>query len=341
MAKAVIMAGGQGERFWPLTHAAFPKYRICFEKNRSLLGGTWQRLLKIFKPSDIYVVTTRDHVNFIRAELPRLRRANMLVEPKRNNTASALVYSTFFLEKRFGPEELVCFFPADHLIQRIDRFTDTMKRALSAARRKDRLVTIGIRPSFPATGYGYIRRGKPLSGEKNVFEVGRFVEKPSRTKAIGYLRQGGFLWNAGMFTWKAGVFRRKVAKYAPEFASAFSLKDIPGSYKRMPSKSIDVALLEKADGIAVASTDMDWCDMGSWEMFDDRSPKDKEANALLAGPVVSQENKGVFIYNDSDTPVVTLGLRDVIVVRTARGVLIAKKTRSEEAARLAPRQARD
>ena len=336
MAKAVIMAGGQGERFWPMTHAAFPKYRIRFEKNQSLLGGTWLRLCELFKPSDIYVVTTKDHVRFIRAELPQLKAANMLVEPRRNNTASALVYSTCFIEKKFGSSELVCFFPADHLIQRVDRFVDTMKRAMSAATRQDRLVTIGIKPRFPATGYGYIRRAKPLTGEKNIFEVGRFVEKPSREKAMGYLKQGQFLWNAGMFVWKTGVFRKKLATYASEY-SDFSLTDVPGSYRRMPARSIDVALLEKASGIAVAATDMDWCDMGSWEMFDERSPKGENAN-VFTGPVVSKENNGVFVLNQTETPVVILGLQDVIVVRTEQGLLISKKTRSEEAARLAPRE---
>lgn len=330
------MAGGQGERFWPLTHAAFPKYRIRFEEKHSLLGGTWDRLCRLFKPDDIYVVTTRDHVRFIRVELPKLRAANLLVEPKRNNTASALVYSTYYLEKRFGPEELACFFPADHLIQRIDRFTDTMSRAMDAARRRDRLVTIGIKPRFPATGYGYIRRGGRLSGEKGVYEVGRFVEKPSRAKAAGYLRQGNFLWNAGMFVWKTGVFIEKLAKFSPEFYGSFSLSDLSGSYRRMPARSIDVALLEKADGIAVASTGMDWCDMGSWEMFDERSPKDAEANRF-GGSVVSRDNRGVFVLNEASTPVVILGLRDVIVVRTEQGLLISKKSRSEEAARLAPK----
>ncbi len=333
MAKAVIMAGGQGERFWPLTHKDFPKYRIKFDADNSLLQGTYRRLLKVYGKNNIYVVTTQPHVKIIRQELPLLDRSHIFIEPFRNNTCSAIYLSCMLLEKEAGTNEVVSFFPADHLIEHEFFFKKTMQRALHLAREKELLVTIGIQPTFPASGYGYIQKGKGVRGFSGAYRVQRFVEKPDRKKAKQYIRQKKYLWNAGMFTWRIGVFMQAMKRHCPNFPHPLDLKKLQSSYKKWPNTSIDVALMEKTDNIVVCSTGMDWCDMGNWDMLFEKSPKDKENN-YAEGFYWLKETRGSLIVNKSSLPVVALGVSNLLVVQTPRGTLICPKGRAEEAALL-------
>ena len=333
MSQAVIMAGGQGERFWPLTHPKFPKYRIRFDRKHSLLQGTYRRLLRLYKKENIHVVTTRPHLGMIREELPSLKRANIFVEPFRNNTAAAILFSCAAIAEKCGNNEIVSFFPADHLITNEARFQKTLKAAMSLAREKEMLVTIGIKPTFPATGYGYIEKGVKISRTKEAFKVQRFVEKPHRRKAMGYLRHGGFYWNAGIFTWRTGVFLETAKKFAPVLCEVFDLQKLNTSYKKLPSISVDHAVLEKADNIAVLRTDMDWCDLGSWDALFDHYPQDKNNN-YAEGLYYHKESKGSLLINQIQTPLITLGVSGLIVVQTPRGTLICRRGRSEEAALL-------
>src|SRR3989338_8311326 len=173
MPKAVIMAGGPGERFWPLTHKKLPKYRIRLDKKESLLQKTYQRLLKVYSKNDVYVVTTREHLSLIRSELPTLKKNNLIVEPIRRNTAAAIYLSCRILHDRFGADEIVSFFPADHLIQNEKLFKRTLRQASAAAQKKDLLVTVGIHPNFPATGFGYIEAGPALKALPSAYAVKR------------------------------------------------------------------------------------------------------------------------------------------------------------------------
>ncbi|MBI4353408.1 MAG: mannose-1-phosphate guanylyltransferase [Candidatus Omnitrophica bacterium] len=330
-AKAVIMAGGQGERFWPLTHKEFPKYRIRLDNRESLLQKTYRRLLKIYSVRDIHVVTTRDHVRFIREELPFLDRARLIVEPERRNTAPAIFLSVSLLARDFGEEAVVSFFPADHLIKDERIFKDTLKRAVLLARKGERLVTVGIEPTFAATGYGYIQTGSPVQGVPGACEAARFVEKPSRRKALGYLKKGNFLWNGGIFTWRAGVFLRAMKTWAPQIGEGLDLGSPAEGYGRLPKISIDCALLEKARNIAVIRSGMDWCDMGSWDMFLQKSMH----GHFASGPSHHRRSRDSLLLNYRKAPLVTLGVSDLIVVHTDRGTLICKRGFSEEAARMA------
>ena len=333
MAKAVILAGGQGERFWPLTHKYFPKYRIKFDGKRSLLQGVYQRLLGIYGRQNIYVITTLAHARMVREELPSLARSRILMEPFRNNTCAAIYLSCALLEKSFGPGETVSFFPADHLIQDETSFKRTMQNAVSLARKKDMLVTIGIQPAFPATGYGYIQKGNPLPGVSGAFGVKRFVEKPDKAKAALYLKSGQFFWNAGMFTWRLGVFMRAMERYCPEFPRNFDRRRLKASYKKLPDISIDFALMEKARDIAVIDARMDWCDMGNWDMLYEKSLWDKDGN-YADGLFYRKQTRDSLVINQTGIPVITLGVSGLIVVQTPRGTLICPKGRAEEAALL-------
>lgn len=328
MAKAVIMAGGPGERFWPLTHKKFPKYRIRLDKNESLLQKTYRRLLKIYSKSDVYVVTTKNHAPLIKSELPSLKRSNLIIEPMRRNTAAAIYLSCRVIYDRFGAQEIVSFFPADHLIRNEQLFKQTLTRAIALAKKKELLITIGIRPTFPATGYGYIEAGSALAAFPDAYRVKRFKEKPNRAKAIQYLKSGRTLWNGGIFTWKVGTFLEAMKKAAPAFGRQ--------SYGKLPKLSIDTALLEKVKNLAVIKTRMDWCDMGSWDMFHEKALRDKHNN-LVEGPCRFDVVRGSLIVNQSSAPVIALGLKDLIVVQTKQGTLICKKGFSEDAALLSRR----
>lgn len=325
------MAGGQGERFWPMTHAGFPKYRLRFDGRTSLLVGTERRLAKVYGEGNVHVVTTAEHASFIREELPKLPKENLIIEPVRNNTAAAIYLSCARIERRFDANEIVSFFPADHLIQDEKTFAGTVNGAIALAEKESSLVTIGIKPSFPATGYGYVKTGKPVKGHKGAFRVERFVEKPDLPKAKKYVKDGGFLWNAGIFTWRTQTFMDAMRRYSPEFPSSFRLEDLETSYKKLPNLSIDYALLEKAGNISVFKTAMDWCDMGNWDMLYDKSAKDAAGNGVQGDSRVKDCKKALFV-NQASHPLVALGLDDIVVVHTERGTLVARRGRAEEAA---------
>jgi mannose-1-phosphate guanylyltransferase len=331
--KAVIMAGGQGERFWPLTHKEFPKYRIKFGGKRSLLQNTYQRLVKIYGKRNIYVVTTGPQTGFVRSELPAMVRANIFIEPFCNNTCAAIYLACAKLRRVSGDEETVSFFPADHLIRNEAAFKKTMDRALSLARQTEALVTIGIRPTFPATGYGYIEKGRGYSRFPFAYRAKRFVEKPDRKKAAAYLRAKTFFWNAGIFTWRLGVFFRAMEQHCPFFVKTFNLGRLSGSYRKLPKISIDRALMEKAGNIALCPTTLDWCDLGSWDSLFEKSPRDA-GNVYAEGFYYHRETKNSLLVNHTSLPLIVLGMSGIVVVQTSRGTLICPKGRSEEAALL-------
>lgn len=337
MPQAVIMAGGQGERFWPLTSDRFPKYCLAINGRKSLVRKTFDRLARLYSAGNIHVVTTREHVPIIRRELPGLKKENLIVEPFRNNTASAILLATAKLARRYGEEEVISFFPADHLIEKETLFRATLKKAMDLARERALMVIVGITPRFPATGYGYIEQGKPLSARHRASHVKAFREKPDRATAKRYIAAKRFYWNAGMFTWRGSTFLDTLHRFAPAFTSAFHLKDVPASYRRMPKESIDYALMEKADNLALVRTDMDWCDMGNWDMYYEKARLDRNRNCV-EGPVRVDGVKNSLILNYSKKPFAASGLNNAIIVHSAAGTLKCLRGEAEEAARARTRR---
>jgi mannose-1-phosphate guanylyltransferase len=257
---AVILAGGAGTRLRPLSSDENPKQFLKLFDGRSLLQLTWDRVARLLPPEAIFVSTNVQYADKCREHLPRMPHENVLAEPARRNTAPAIAFCTFAIEERVGPCT-VSFLASDHYIGDEGEFVRVLDRAYRFAETHDELVTIGIEPAEPNTGYGYLELGETLEDE--VLRVRSFREKPDLATAEQFLRAGNYAWNAGMFVWRTEVFRRELTAAAPEIARVSA-----ETYEEMPSISIDFALMEKAPRVATLRGDFGWSDVGSFEALE-------------------------------------------------------------------------
>jgi mannose-1-phosphate guanylyltransferase len=254
---AVILAGGAGTRLRPLSSDENPKQFLKLFDGRSLLQLTWERVSRLLPPEAIFVSTNVQYADKCREHLPRMPHGNVLAEPARRNTAPAIALCTFAIEQRLGPCA-VSFLASDHYIGDEEEFVRVLDRAYRYADTHDELVTIGIEPADPNTGYGYLELGETL--EEDVLRVRSFKEKPDLATAEEFLRAGNYAWNGGMFVWRSDVFRRELTAATPEIARVSE-----ATYGEMPSISIDYALMEKAPRVATLRGDFDWSDVGSFD----------------------------------------------------------------------------
>ncbi len=333
----IIMAGGVGSRFWPLSRREKPKQFLdILGTGETLLQQTYRRFSTICRKENIYIVTSAEHRNLVTEQIDT-DPANVLGEPFRRNTAPCIAYGTFRILKD-NPDAIIAVTPADHLIIKEDKFNEVLKKGFEFAEKNDALLTLGIKPDRPETGYGYIQsdRKKPVSGFDNLMKVKTFTEKPDLELAKVFLESGDFYWNSGIFIWTIKSIMAAFEKYLPDMFSAFEegkkfygsereSKFIGTTYAECRSISIDYGIMEKADNVYVMGTDIGWSDLGTWSSLHEHSVIDKKGNSKVNGEVFSYDSKGN-IFNISPHKVaVVQGLKDFIVVDSPDVLLIVKK----------------
>jgi mannose-1-phosphate guanylyltransferase len=337
--RAVIMAGGSGTRFWPLSRRSRPKQFLPIATPRPMIVETVERLLPLLPYESIYTISNRSQAAMIRSLVPGLPARHVLVEPMSRNTAASLILATARVYRQ-NPGAVVFALPADHLIARPDVFRRKLVAAAEAAAGGEVIVTFGIPPTFPATGFGYIHYSSrnTLRIKDEVFcPVLRFKEKPDLERARKFLRQGRHAWNSGMFIWRADVFARKLKQHAPDFypfwqriLKALGKKDrgeIGRVFREIPATSIDYALMERARGVLMNEGDFGWSDVGSWAALADIWPKDEAGNSIRGESLVLDARR-CLIYSPRRMAAV-VGLDDIIVVDTEDALLICRKERDQ------------
>jgi mannose-1-phosphate guanylyltransferase len=329
----VILAGGKGERFWPLSRLNRPKQFLSLDgSSRSLLQATSDRLVKLSAGwENLWVITSSQIAQGVREQLPQLPSGNLLIESQGRDTAAAVAWTSLEIKKRYGEDAIIGFFPADHWIADQEAFADTLSAATELAASTAAIVTLGIKPTFPSTGYGYIEQGEKIGSFNDLpaYHVNRFTEKPDRETAETFLSTGRFSWNSGMFIFRAGVVLNELHIHAPEIIQPLEQHG-PDIYPELPKKSIDYALMEKTTLAYVLPVDFGWDDLGDWNAIERLLKKEDTPNVELATHV-GLDTQGAIIYGSSpDDVIVTIGLEDLVIVRDRNVTLIVKKDRTQE-----------
>ena len=347
MVKAVIIAGGRGERFWPKSRIKTPKQLLPIASKRSMLYETVKRISPLVKSKDILIIARKGLEGRIKKELPKIPAKNIVSEPFGRDTAAAVGLGAILVESK-DPDSVMVVLPADHVIGEPKKFLKTLRVAIKAAQDTDNLVTMGIRPTRPETGYGYIEIGSRFTvhGSRLVHRVKRFTEKPDRKKALGFMKNGKYLWNSGMFIWRTSVILKAMRRHMPQLCRGLleiqkalgtskERRVIEQVYGKLDKVSIDYGIMEKAKNTLVVKADYLWDDVGNWQALERISVKDKEGN-ITKGEVSSLDTRDSIILCDKGM-VGTIGIKDLIVISTEDATLICPKDRAQEVKELVHR----
>lgn len=327
---AVVLAGGVGSRFWPVSTPSRPKQLLPLGGERPLIADTIARIVPLVPLPRLRVLTGEHLREPIRAAVPDFDRSNFLLEPIARGTAPVLAWAAAELRRR-DPDAVMISLHADHVIEPADTFRELLAAVGGHAAATDRLFTIGVEPSRPESGYGYIRIGRKVSDAPEIHEVAEFVEKPDRDTAAEYLRRGGFLWNSGIFIWRAATLLAELERHTPELAPLLPLLDegdVDEFFRRAPSLAIDDGLLERSDAVAVARATFRWDDVGTWDAVSRTRSLDEHGNVAL-GPAHLVDSEECIVWTE-EGPVVVFGARDLVVVRSGGLVFVAPRERSAD-----------
>jgi len=335
--KFVIMAGGQGTRFWPLSRERRPKQFLAITGTRTMLQETVARLAPLARPEDVYVVCGRQYVELVRKQQPDLGPQQLIVEPVARNTAPCIGLAALHLRRTVG-DAVMAVLPADHSIGRVDEFHAVLHHAARLA-EQGWLVTFGIEPTFPSTGYGYIQRAEqiPEQKERPSFRVARFAEKPAREKAAEFLASGEYYWNSGMFVWTVGTILEQFRQHMPELheilleidADWENAEKREALFSRAPRVSIDFGVMEKAEKVATIPCGLDWNDVGNWRAVEDLLCED-ESGIAANTRYVQYGSRDCLVHSASGKLVALVGVEGLVVVETPDVVLICRKDKSED-----------
>ena len=336
---AVIMAGGAGTRFWPLSTAEKPKQFLKLFDNRSLLQNTYDRLKGIVPDHGIMVLTNRNFMDVVRKQLPDLLPENLIAEPIRRDTAATVCLGALISKKRFGNPVIITL-PADHLIEPVDLFQQDVLSAVRSAVKTGALYTFGIKPVYPATEYGYIELGEKIVGREGVeyFQLHSFKEKPERQTARLYVESGNYLWNSGIFVWTAEAIIGEIRAYLPihlhNFSRAVEYEGTPewdvalqNAFEQITSISIDYGVMEKTKKFHCVVGNFSWQDAGGWLAIRKHLKKSGESNYCRGRTHTLDASGNIVFCEDREEIAVLVGVKDLVVVRVGNKTLIAKKNR--------------
>jgi len=336
---AVIMAGGVGTRLWPRSRQCTPKQLLDIVAENTMLQETFLRIEPLIPPDRTLVITNGTCAPAVREQIPQLPRDNVIAEPAGRNTAPCIGLAALHL-RQLDPEGVMVVLPADHLIREAAHFREVLK-AMSEVAQDGHLVTMGIQPDSPHTGYGYIQRGDFLHqiGQHSVYKVTRFTEKPDKATAQRFLDSGQYYWNSGMFGWKVSAILEAIQAHLPALHTQLMAigaalgrqqerEVMEEVWQGVESISIDYGVMERADNAAVIPMDVGWSDVGSWATVAELLPQDTQGNVVV-GEHVGIDTTGSLLYS-SGRLIATVGLRDMIVVDTGDAVLICPKARAQE-----------
>jgi mannose-1-phosphate guanylyltransferase len=336
---ALILAGGSGERFWPLSRRNRPKQLLRLVSKRTLLEETVSRLDGLVPSERILILTNVEQEKAVRDLLKKFPKQNIIAEPAKRDTAAAVALGAGWVAARDHSATMLAL-PADHVIADRDAFQETMKTAAAAASETGALVTIGIKPTWACPGFGYIEQGEPVrlreNGKIAVHRVVRFREKPNVDLAESFLRKGNFRWNAGMFVWSVPTVLSEFNRHAPELADFISqvrspqdLNKILGEqFAKLPRISFDYAIMEKADRVLVVEASFDWDDVGTWQAVARYFKKDEHGNVANRALTALDASDNI-VFNDGKTTIALLGVHNLIVVRTSDAILICHRHQAE------------
>lgn len=335
-----IMAGGIGSRFWPMSRTTHPKQFLdILGTGKTLIQQTFDRYSKLVPPENIFVVTALEYINKVKEQLPQIREENILGEPSRKNTAPCIAYIAFKLQQ-INPDALMIAAPADNLILDDEAFVKTTETALRFIDHINALVTLGIKPTHPNTGYGYIQHDD-LEVAPGIYKVKTFTEKPNLELAQTFLSSGDFLWNAGIFTWKVKNIISAFEKHLPEIYEVFAAEKeslntaaekeaIERIYPQCTNISIDFGIMEKADNVYVIPASFQWSDLGTWNSAWQNMEKDYFQNAVAGSQVMVFDTRNTMVHVPNNKLVVLQGMEDFIVVDTKDVLLICRKEKEQE-----------
>ena len=336
----VIMAGGIGSRFWPMSRQDFPKQFLdILNTGKTLIQWTYERFASFIPLENIYVVTSLEYVPIVRKQIPHMPSQNVLGEPSRKNTAPCIAYISFKLQQKDHKASLIVA-PADHLILDNKAFTKVCLEALSFVNKHNAFITLGIKPLQPNTGYGYIQH-EQHSVSDNVYKVKTFTEKPNLELAKTFLTSGDFLWNAGIFIWQVKNVIKAFEKYLPEMYDVFvaekdafnspnEAKALSHIYPLCTNISIDFGIMEKADNVYVIPSAFGWSDLGTWNSAYENLEKDSQENAIAGKKVMIIDAKRCMVHAEPKKLLVLQGLSDFIIVDTPDVLLICKKDKEQD-----------
>ena len=336
---AILMAGGVGSRFWPLSTQEFPKqFHDMLGTGETLIQKTFSRLSHIIPKENIFILTNERYNDLVFEQLPEVTKRQVVLEPAMRNTAPCILYASLKIQK-LNPDAVMIVAPSDHWIEDETAFTQNVQQAFQFCEQNDALMTLGIKPTFPNTGYGYIECGN--ASAENISEVIQFREKPDYNTAKQFLAQGNFLWNAGIFMWSASSVINAFKDNQPELFQHFNkgmelyntdaeAKFIEENYAKAENISVDYAIMESSKNVYVIPATFDWNDLGTWGSLYDKLDKDQNQNAVVNAKTLVEDASGNMIRTAKEKVVVVDGLNDYIIVDKDEVLLIFTKTKEQD-----------